>query len=61
MEDIRYSGWGAGPDFLYAALDTTARAVFFKENRMKRPEATSLTGNQGAPSIDPALREKVIR
>jgi hypothetical protein len=35
------------PDFLYAALDMTACAVFFKENRMKCVEATSCTGNPG--------------
>jgi hypothetical protein len=40
------------PDFLYAELDTTAYALFFKENRMKWAEATSYTGNPGkAPMI----------
>jgi hypothetical protein len=29
------------PYFLYAALDRTACAVFFKENRMECAEATS--------------------
>jgi hypothetical protein len=35
------------PDFLYAAPDTTACAVFFKENRMKCAEAASCAGNPG--------------
>ena len=35
------------PDFLYAALDTTACAAFFKESRMKCAEAASCTGNPG--------------
>jgi len=35
------------PDFLHAALDTTACAAFFKESRMKCAEAASCTGNPG--------------
>jgi hypothetical protein len=35
------------PDFLYAALDTTACAAFITETRMKCAEATSWTGNPG--------------
>jgi hypothetical protein len=33
--------WG-DPDFLYAALETTACAAFFKESRMKCAGATKL-------------------
>jgi hypothetical protein len=50
------------PDFLYAALDTIACAVFFEENRMKCAEATSCTGNPGPNAwpiriiFEPALR-----
>jgi hypothetical protein len=47
------SAQAANPDFLYAALDTTACAVFFKENRMKRAEAASLTGNPGLEAAGP--------
>jgi hypothetical protein len=40
------------PDFLYAALDTTAYAAFSKESRMKCAGVTSFTGNPGeAPTI----------
>ena len=46
------SAQAANPDFLYAALDTTACAVFFKENRMKRAEAASLTGNRVWKPLD---------
>jgi hypothetical protein len=35
------------PDFLYAALDTTACAAFIKESRMRFAEVTSCTGNPG--------------
>jgi hypothetical protein len=41
-----------GPDFLYAALDTTARAAFIKESRMKCINANRLhrkSGARGAP------------
>ena len=47
------SARGAYPDFLYSALDTTACAVFFKENRMKRAEAASFTGNPGLEAAGP--------
>ena len=46
------SAQAANPDFLYAALDTTACAVFFKENRMKRAEAASLTGKRVWKPLD---------
>jgi hypothetical protein len=35
------------PDFLYAALDTTAYAAFFKESRMKFANATELSRKSG--------------
>jgi alkylation response protein AidB-like acyl-CoA dehydrogenase len=38
-----------GPDFLYAAPDTSACAAFFTESRMKCAEAASCTGNPGGP------------
>jgi hypothetical protein len=43
--------WGV-PDFLYAALDATAYAAFFKESRMKWAGATKLHRKSGvAPTI----------
>jgi hypothetical protein len=36
-----------GPDFLHAALDTTARAVFIKESRMKLVNANKLHRKSG--------------
>jgi hypothetical protein len=42
----------ANPDFLNAASDTTACAVFFTESRMKLDSATKLdrkSGERGAP------------
>jgi hypothetical protein len=43
--------WGV-PDFLYAALDTTAYAAFFKESRMKRAGAINLLRKSGgSPTI----------
>jgi hypothetical protein len=35
------------PDFLYAALDTTACAAFIKESRMKFASATKLRRKSG--------------
>jgi hypothetical protein len=35
------------PDFLYAALDTTACAAFIKESRMKFAYANQLRGESG--------------
>jgi hypothetical protein len=43
--------WGV-PDFLYAALDVTAYAAFFKESRLKCAGATKLHRESGvAPTI----------
>ena len=43
--------WG-DPDFLYAALDTTAYTAFFKESRMKFANATELYRKSGgSPTI----------
>ena len=42
----------ANLDFLYLALDRTARAAFFKESRMKCAEATNLHRKSGrSPTI----------
>jgi hypothetical protein len=38
---------GAYPDFLLAALERTACAVFCKENRMEFATPPTLTGNPG--------------
>jgi hypothetical protein len=35
------------PNFLYAALDETACAPFFKERRMKFAKPLSIIGNRG--------------
>ena len=35
------------PDFLYAALDTSAYAAFFTESRTRSVTPTSFTGNPG--------------
>jgi hypothetical protein len=54
----RLQGWRGGiphlaknerdtPNFLHAALDTTACAPFFKERRMKFTEPRTFTGNRG--------------
>src|SRR5580704_386175 len=51
----RPSGTGGGshvspstaPDFLYAALDTSAYAAFFTESRMRLVDPPSTTGNPG--------------
>jgi len=40
---------GAYPDFLLAALDKAACAVFCKENRMKIATPPTSTGNPGQP------------
>jgi hypothetical protein len=37
--DITSHGLARDPDFLYAALDTTACAAFFKESRMNFVDA----------------------
>jgi hypothetical protein len=39
----------AYPDFLFAALERAACAVFCKENRMKIATSPTLTGNPGQP------------
>src|SRR5271155_3227364 len=39
----------AYPDFLLAALERAARAVFCKENRMEFATSPTLTGNPGQP------------
>ena len=43
---------GSAPDFLYAALDTTACAAFIKESRMKFANANQLHRNPGSAVID---------
>jgi hypothetical protein len=45
------------PDFLYAALDTTACAAFFKESRMKCANATKLHRKSGPWRISPLFHE----
>jgi hypothetical protein len=35
------------PDFLYAALDTSAYAAFFTESRTRLSDSTYFTGNPG--------------
>jgi hypothetical protein len=44
------SSFGADPDFLYAALDTTARGAFIKESRMKYINADNLHRKSGVVS-----------
>jgi hypothetical protein len=39
----------AYPDFLFAALERAACAVFCKENRMEFATSPTLTGNPGQP------------
>jgi hypothetical protein len=39
----------ANPDFLFAALERAACAVFCKENRMEFATSPTLTGNPGQP------------
>jgi hypothetical protein len=47
------SAYGGEPNFLYAALDATAYAVFFEESRMKCAGATKLPRKSGAkPPLD---------
>ena len=43
--------WG-DPDFLYAALDATAYAAFFKESRMMCAGATKLRRKSGGSPHD---------
>ena len=45
------------PDFLYAALDATACAAFFKESRMKCANVPSCTGNPGPWRLSPLFHE----
>jgi hypothetical protein len=48
------------PDFLYAALDTTACAAFIKESRMNFAEANNSKGNPGE-SAAYTCRAKIAR
>jgi hypothetical protein len=49
------------PDFLYAALDTTASAAFSKESRMRFANATSSPGNPGEPRLLPQMQQMIAR
>jgi hypothetical protein len=45
--DITSHGLARDPDFLYAALDTTACAAFIKESRMNFANANNLNRKSG--------------
>jgi hypothetical protein len=49
------------PDFLYAALDTTASAAFSKESRMRFANATSSPGNPGDSRLLPVVQQMIVR
>ncbi len=49
------------PDFLYAALDTTAYAAFFKESRMKCAAATKLHRKSGGSPRKPLISRVAVR